>query len=107
MDFDLNEQNINRKLTLDEYKVYLAFKELLEKFKENKPIEIEGHFITKNSIGVFFSPLNAKKDIKFSIPIEDLNSRFVFLTRELKGLGNGSYYVFDTLTEKVVYKEDD
>lgn len=50
---------------------------------------------------------NKRKDIKFEVSLKDIGSRFILLSKELEGLGNGSYYVYDTVTDKVVYREDD
>jgi hypothetical protein len=49
-----------------------------------------------------------RRDIKFAIDhFEEFKDRFINMSKEFAGCGNGSYYVYDTLLGRLVYKEDD
>jgi hypothetical protein len=50
---------------------------------------------------------NKRRDINFTEKLDKLADRFLSMSKEFTFCGNGSYYVFDTLKEKLVYKEDD
>lgn len=114
------EQNINRKLTKDERKVYEAFLKVVEIFKKgeyDKNLEDNVFYFGdvkcfidnkhRNIVAFMKTRALSTKDIEFSVKFEDVDGRYVFLAREHKGKGNGSYYVYDKLLDRVVYKEDD
>lgn len=111
-----------KKLTKKEKEVWELFRQVEEGLKRGEIIEGsksegEGFFdwgVNKkyNYFYALYCPkVNAgpkhHKDIKFVLGIDEIGDRYVELIREYCGLGNGSYYIFDRETERVIYKEDD
>ncbi|MFI5450401.1 MAG: hypothetical protein ACHQ03_11630, partial [Candidatus Bathyarchaeia archaeon] len=50
---------------------------------------------------------NRHKDIEIELRTDKLKDRFINFTREYHLTGNGTYYVLDRKTQRLVYAEDD
>lgn len=119
------KSNINRALTSKEAQTYNAFlkvKEIFKKGNYDKNREIDHLSIGGNPLFSDAGPygfINNKhkiigafwdlkpKGIEFSAKFDGIEDRYLHLTREFSGMGNGSYYIYDAEKCKVVLKEDD
>ena len=112
---------VNDKFVCDEVDYYSQIKEKVWRgsshiiYFNNKTFRNEGLLIETYinfskgwlSVQAEASANGKSKDIDFQGYLNNLSERFIMLSKEFKGMGNGSYYVYDTVTDKVVYREDD